>query len=175
MEQTTVRRPKASRIPRALGLSLWAPLAVVFAVGIPLNAVGGPDWLIFVALIAAVVVYLYCVHRRLSKESVTWDSDTIEIHNAWKSYSIPWSDVSGIDMEKPWWLGLDQGKSDLSVPVVKTRSGQQVPVAVMYCEGSKPDGETSKKGRRAWVEKSEIQSLLADAESHGADAPVEGG
>lgn len=81
-------------------------------------------------------MYLYGVHRRLSRESITWDSDTIEIHNAWKSYSIPWSDVSGIDMEKPWWLGLDQGKRDLSVPVVKTRSGQQVPVAVMYCEGS---------------------------------------
>lgn len=173
MEQKTVRRPKASRVPRALALSLWPFFAIMFAVGIPLGAVGGPDWIVVVALIPAILAYLYCVRRRLSKESVIWDSGTVEVHNAWKSYSIPWSDVSGVEMEKPWWLSLDQGKSDLYVPVVKTRSGQQIPVAVMYCEGADLDGAASKKARRAWVDKSEIQSLFAKAKSHGGDVPVE--
>lgn len=172
VDKVTVRRPEASRIIRALALPIVPFLAVMFAFGIPLNALGGPDWIIAVALILAFLAYLYGVYRRISKEGVTWNSDTLEIHNAWKSYSIPWSDVSDIDMEKPWWLSLDEGRNnDFYVPVVTTRSGQQVAVAVMYCEGPNFVGETSRKARRTCVDKSEIQSLIAQASSHRGDVP----
>ncbi len=138
----------------------------MFAVAIPANALGLPSGVLVAALVLATLVYVYSAIRRISVEGVTWDSDTMEIRNAWRTYSVPWSDVGRIDMEKPWWLRLDEGKSDLYVPVVKTTSGQQIPISAMYCDSSDPDDPTTEKGLTLWVDKSEIRALLAEADTH---------
>lgn len=163
MQSTTVRRPATSRVIRGLAIPLFPFLVVVFGVSL-VEAVGVSDNVrLVLQMTLGIPVYLYSVFRRLFIERVTWDDDGIEIHNAWISYSFPWSDVASIEMGKPWWLQLDQGKSDLYVPVVKPHTGQGRPISVMYSEGSDPNiPATSRKARTAWVDKTHIQSLIAE-------------
>ena len=164
MPSTTVRRPTTSRLIRGLALPMIPFLVVVLAVS-TIELVGVSGSVRFVLqMTLGIPVYLYSAIRRLFIERVAWDDTGVTIHNAWMSYSFDWSEVASIEMGKPWWLQLDQGKSDLYVPVVQPHSGQERPISVMYSDGSDPNiPSTSRKARTAWVDKTLTQMLITEA------------
>lgn len=166
MQSTTVRRPTTSRLIRGLAIPLIPFLVVVFAVSLVELVEVSDTVRLVLQMTLGIPVYLYSAFRRLFIERVAWDDTGIEIHNAWISYSFDWSEVASIEMGKPWWLQLDQGKSDLYVPVVRPHSGRERPISVMYSEGADPNiPSTSKKARTAWVDKTHIQALIAKADT----------
>ena len=166
MQPMTIRRPTTSRVVRGLAIPLIPFFVVVLAIS-TVEIVGVSDTIRGVLqMTLGIPVYLYSAIRRLFIERVTWDNTGIEIHNAWMSYSFLWSEVASIEMGKPWWLQLDQGRSDLYVPVVQPHAGQERPISVMYSEGSDPNiPSASGKARTAWVDKTHIQTLITEANS----------